>query len=163
MQHYRLPTRLLDWTESPIVALYFAVANGKRDGQDGALWALDPFLLNEIVTKTGILPIKHSQTARLVAQVYSKAVPDDEAVVALAPDEIDIRMLVQLSGMTIHGSPKPLEDRKYSDRILRKFVVEKSAKLELRTELKRLGIRERNLFPDLEHLSADLKRDRYAE
>ena len=40
MQHSRCPTRLLDWSESPLVALFFAVCN-PDDGIDGALWALD--------------------------------------------------------------------------------------------------------------------------
>lgn len=163
MQHYRLPTRFLDWTESPLVALYFAVANDARDGQNGAIWAIDPFLMNDLGGEKGVLRPKHAQVTRLIDLAFSKAAPEDESVFALASDEIDIRMLVQLSGMTIHGSQVPLEARQSNERYLRKYVVDKGAKGELRTELKKLGIRERNLFPDLEHLSADLKRDIYPD
>lgn len=163
MQHYKLPTRLLDWTESPLTALYFAVSNEKHDGQDGALWALDPFLMNELGGEDGVLMLNHPQVNRLVDLAFSKTLPEDEGVLALGSDEIDIRMQVQLSGMTIHGSREPLEARRDSDRYLRKFVVDNQAKSTIRVALKKLGIRERNLFPDLEHLSADLKRDRYPD
>ncbi len=45
MQHHRIPTRLLDWSESPLVALYFAVES--RPETDGSFWVLNPSLLNE--------------------------------------------------------------------------------------------------------------------
>jgi hypothetical protein len=48
MQHHGVPMRLLDWTESPLVGLWFAVSNPKRDDDDGCLWVLEPFKLNEI-------------------------------------------------------------------------------------------------------------------
>lgn len=47
-QHYGLPTRLVDWTESPLVALHFAVTEESRDDTDGALWVLSPSRLNSL-------------------------------------------------------------------------------------------------------------------
>jgi len=43
MQHYRAPTRLLDWTISPFVALYFATQS-LPDEHDGAVWAFNPLV-----------------------------------------------------------------------------------------------------------------------
>src|SRR5208337_1741833 len=46
MRHYGAPTRLLDWTESVLIAAYFAVACQQR-GRSAAIWMLDPYTLNE--------------------------------------------------------------------------------------------------------------------
>jgi len=46
MQHYRLPTRLLDWSESPLVGIYFANQGDAGANSDAALWALSPTGLN---------------------------------------------------------------------------------------------------------------------
>ena len=52
MQHYRAPTRLLDWSESPLVALYFALVDKLQEDSDGALWCMDPIALNRIANGT---------------------------------------------------------------------------------------------------------------
>lgn len=50
MQHYGVPTRLLDWTENPYVAAFFAVENARLEDSatapDAAIWVLDPLMLN---------------------------------------------------------------------------------------------------------------------
>jgi hypothetical protein len=46
MQHYELPTRLLDWTESPLVGLFFAVKDEKYESLDGRLFMLNAKRLN---------------------------------------------------------------------------------------------------------------------
>jgi len=45
MQHYRLPTRLLDWSFSPLIAAYFAVRETTDADEDACIWALAPSVL----------------------------------------------------------------------------------------------------------------------
>ena len=47
MRHYGLPTRLLDWSRSPLIAAYFATQNWEREEYgDGCIWILSPSKLN---------------------------------------------------------------------------------------------------------------------
>jgi hypothetical protein len=45
-QHYGLPTQLLDWTENPLKAIYFALCNSQFEKNDACLWVISPTLLN---------------------------------------------------------------------------------------------------------------------
>jgi len=79
MQHYRLPTRLLDWSESPLVALYFAIEDEARDEADGALWALLPTRLNlQQLNREGICLPRSRDLRQLCVEAFAagKNAPD---------------------------------------------------------------------------------------
>jgi hypothetical protein len=160
MQHYGLPTRLLDWTESPLFALYFAVSEKDYESTDASLWALDPGRMNEIhLSQKGTLRATDDE-ARQLFRIFRKgndAIPEGQDVAALTPVQQDIRNMVQLSVFTIHATPRPLEQYKRQDAFLRKMVIRGSAKRPLRRGLRKLGISGAYLFPDLTHLAAEEK------
>lgn len=69
MQHYLAPTRLLDWTENLLVALYFAVRNPDNDNAgDAAIWMLNAWRLNYHTSAT--------------TRISMAAFPDDPDVIA---------------------------------------------------------------------------------
>jgi hypothetical protein len=47
MQHHGLPTRLLDWSESALVAYYFSLANKYKEDHSNTIWFINPYKLNE--------------------------------------------------------------------------------------------------------------------
>lgn len=156
MQHYRLPTRLLDWTESPLFALFFAVKNS--DDRPGVLWALCPAELNEKDFKTAMLLSPHREDVQvLFKSPFIDSDEDVNKIAAVTIRHIDIRMTVQLSVFSIHGSTVPLNEYAGHDQFLIKFEIPPESKRPLRLELVALGIRESNMFPDLDHLAVELK------
>jgi len=162
MQHHRLNTRLLDWTEAPLTGLFFALVADEDLDKPGVLWALDAYRLNELqIGVSGILQPGQKDAHELIDLAYEPRAASDPRVLGLLTHEVDVRMMVQLSAMTIHGSPQPLEQRPNANEFLRKFTIPPGAKRTLRDRIARLGIRRRNLFPDLDHLATDLNDDRY--
>src|SRR5271166_2022212 len=110
MQHYGAPTRLLDWTESPTIALYFALRDN-RGYYDSAVWMLDPYKLNERVVKNeevvspGAIGVSRADLKRVLPWLPGrwtrKAIPDYP--LAIFPTHIARRISSQKSCFTIHG------------------------------------------------------------
>ncbi len=159
-QHYGLPTRLLDWTESPLVAMYFAVAAHPDD--DGCIWALWPTGLNRAFgAADGLVQIRDARVAEIAESAFTGNRSLEEVIIAIDGQEIDPRMLAQLSRFTLHSDRTALELTKGSDKWLRQYVIPKDAKDKIRSQLAALGVRHSNLFPDLASLANELKASRF--
>lgn len=155
MQHHGLPTRLLDWSETFGVALYFALREGEGDC---TVWVLDPFKLNEITTKRDEI-LHPSDLKRSYDSYYiQKVEPLEGDVVAISPLRHNPRVSHQRAGFTLHDNLKrPLED------LHPEALTRIDIKAELRTEAERFltlsGISEFSLFPDLDGLARELARE----
>ena len=172
MQHHGAPTRLLDWTESAFVALYFAVS--ERPADDGELWAMYPSKLNKYSGFDGIsLPNNpnllylasepmHNNPSSLAKDLKLSKVP--EYPLAFQPPFHFPRMVAQFSVFTIHPKPKPgntIPDLLTNEKHLVRYVVPRSSKKKLLQDLAALGVTARTLFPDLDHLSETIVQDHY--
>ena len=169
MQHYRMPTRLLDWTESPLVALYFVVGERSHLGEDGALWALDPLALNKKILSLeddaeALVDIGDDDLQGYMPINFTTK-PLEMGPVAVIAKRNDPRVIAQQGVFTIHASLRPMEEYLASaldgassgDWILRRYRVPKESKEGLLDELRLLGVEEASLFPDLEHVAAFVK------
>jgi FRG domain len=158
MQHWGLPTRLLDWSASPLVAAYFAVSHEPLAGP-AAIWVLYPRELNQRSTlrKNGI-PILHSIDAEPMLRGAFEGLSQPTAW-AVAAQEIDLRMSLQQGFFTIHGDRTALEDRPDAENFLMKLVVPEDARKVLATELWVMGLRRSTLFPDLANLAIELAKE----
>ena len=161
MQHYGLPTRLLDWTESPLIACFFAIGHNYKD-TDGALYALSPYKLNESQTEMSKLLMPYDAPAvEIIDSIFNVGKENVQRIIAIRPGEVDMRLLTQLSVFTLHGHSQLLDEISNSQDFLIKIKIPMNTKKKLRKQLKQLGIRESNIFPDLDHLAKEIKSTRF--
>jgi hypothetical protein len=163
MQHYGAPTRLLDWTDGALIALYFAVRDNKGD-RHATVWALDPWDLNmKIVGRDEVVPpgdplfinAKRKEHAWLPKRVGRLKALDDLPI-AVFPGHFDKRIGAQRSSFTVHGKDVNglltwAGTNRY--RGLRKFVIPSWEVKQIRRSLDSCGIDETTVFPNLEALS----------
>ena len=154
MQHYGLPTRLLDWTESVLVAAYFAVSDLSIK-TDAAIFALSPIKLNRSAELSGIPMLTNPELLGRVLPAFGGQEKEDDIVATIMSD-VDQRMFIQQGVFTLHTSRRPLEELQRSDACLRKGVIPAGAKERIEWELRICGVSRAKLFPDLGNLAVEL-------
>lgn len=173
MQHYGVPTRLLDWTENPLIALHFALMQACKPNRSGRLmpkdnasvWMLNPSTWNRHA-------LKHVSFGGGVLS------SDDEAIkgykptpkfdgmhsqpVALYGAHNSARIVAQQGVFVLFGrDAKPMEQvyrSGFPSESLIKIIVPRTRILALRKSLLNHGITESVVFPDLESLAKETKR-----
>jgi hypothetical protein len=179
MQHYGLPTRLLDWTENPLLACLFAVEETLTRGQDKrsyksrdiAVWVLHPIELNklegiddfELATRTQCRTLENFKFAFGTAGELGPPLEPTNLPLAVQARYLDARMAGQQSCFTVHGRDRRdfealLKDTPVVKRgLFRKYVIARRLVPELLSELDRLGVSFATLYPDFAGLSRQMK------
>ena len=172
-QHRGLPTRLLDWTYSPLVALHFVTESPDDMDQDGVVWCVNfveankrlPARLRRIMQREG----SETLTTEMLAPFASLRDFDRMArtpfLVFLEPPTIDKRILNQHALFSLMSNPRADMDAwlerhpalAHSD-LCRRVAVPAALKWEIRDKLDQANVNERILFPDLDGLSRWLAR-----
>jgi hypothetical protein len=165
MQHYDTPTRLLDWTESPLVGLYFAVEDDKENpennSKDGVLYSLLPEELNRkfnrILVVKNDLPLIDSDKFLDEYLFFGKS-PENfpSKPVAAIAQRNSPRIFAQQGVFVIYSnSDEPLE--RIADDCMWRYIIPSANKDSLRRELDLLGINRVSLFPELANLGKHIK------
>lgn len=189
MQHYGLKTRLLDWSRSPLIALYFAVSDKNEYQKDACIWLLSPGGLNkseELESPTYIdgkkyensfiYNMSHKTVRAMIFTAFRRwepncktITPDDKKfdfqfrrlqnkIVACYPTEADNRVYNQFSTFTVHNSTRKLEE--FCDKLtLARIIIPCEIKEQLLNELAICGITQSYIFPDFEHLAAEINKE----
>jgi hypothetical protein len=176
-QHHGIPTRLLDWTENFITALFFAT-----DGWDGrtrpCVWIIRPCEINRLsfgwaglispernLELSGWMPSSIAAGSQKITTKDGKWVYDSASPLALYPRKDNIRLVAQQGAFTVHGTNREPLDLWIAKSIPQnhrsvvcKIVFSKGVKREeLRSQLADLGLRRSTIYPDLYNFVLELK------
>lgn len=157
-QHYGIPTRFLDWTSNPAIALYFTVAS--TSDEDGAFYILNPLNLN-LISKSENRIFDSSRDKEMILEYLEldgkqKPRAGKHKTIAIQPVYNSERIVMQRGAFTLHGDRQFALDSKQSASLVC-IPIKKEDKKKLKLELRQIGIDQMSIFPEPEHVAKHLK------
>lgn len=159
-QHFGVPTRLLDWSENPFIALYFALSSSSA-GKTPCLWTLDPLAWTKKSLNNPNLPRipdpKDNAAALFLDGLKDPLAPRTDPI-AIYANHSNSRIVAQRGAFTIFGVGKtPMEEIAYAEDCLHCYTIEESLKQTLFKKLNSIGYTHSVVYPDLSGLGAEMK------
>jgi len=167
MQHYGLRTRLLDWTESSLIALYFATRENMGDVNAG-VWVMNPWWLNYQTFGKYLLFAADDPNTNGYAPLRFKERLKGKLPIAITPIHASSRITAQRGVFTIHGTEENALDqlairKRKESPCLKQLIIPKDNIATIRKELAISGISESLIFPELSGLCREIKRDFFGD
>lgn len=168
-KHYNLPSRILDWSFSPLIALHFATDNLSLRDKDGALFFINYKDVHSRLPDDlrGILEAEKADlfTVDMLGDKFS-SLPEfdnysnEKTILFFEPESADERIIHQYALFSIMNDVNGnyfnwFEDKEIDGKLIQ---IPAGLKMEIRDKLDQLNINERILFPGLEGLAKWLKR-----
>jgi hypothetical protein len=169
-KHHGLPTRLLDWSHSPYVALHFATENPAQLDDDGVVWAVDyvqasrflPEALRRVLAEEGsnTFTAEMLDRAATTLPALDALADDDGFVVFYEPPSLDERITNQFAAFSFMSGAESRMDNWLArhPELVRRVEVPASLKREARDKLDQANVTERVLFPGLDGIARWLSR-----
>lgn len=168
-QHHGVPTRMLDWTYSPLIAAFFATRATKHDERDRAVWRLDwqavhrKFELSPLALSVQDLESLFGHDGGFTPwRLFSAGSKQDAFACLMEPPSIDDRIVAQSAAFTLCSDTRQsfdsfLESHGLNDALTKVVIPGESVSL-IRDQLDLVGVDERRLFPDLDGVAAAIRR-----
>lgn len=171
-QHHGLPTRLLDWTFSPNVALHFMTENIRSFGVDGVIWMVDfiavknylPEVLKDKLNRKKFLGFATRELKESIGdsieEIMAFTKKNGNGLVFFEPPSIDERIVNQFAMFSFMLDPDTdkFEWLKQHPDLYKRIIIPKELKWEIRDKLDQANISERIIYPGLDGISKWLSR-----
>lgn len=171
-QHYGLPTRLLDWTFSPNVALHFMADFEKGFEDDGMIWMVDFIEMRERMPKKLKNKIYNQRYLTFLPSELTKEIGNDlkaieqfkndygDFLLFIEPPSFDDRIVNQfaLFSTMLDPNSNTTDFLKSNPTLYKRIRIPAELKWEIRDKLDQANISERIIYPGLEGISKWLKR-----
>ncbi|PKK83244.1 MAG: hypothetical protein CVT49_09570 [candidate division Zixibacteria bacterium HGW-Zixibacteria-1] len=161
-QHYGIPTRLLDWTESAVFALFFACKAYKEKNVefDGMVFLLNPSHISKLPGTTSRTSLDTHPDDDLIGSytmLGPRANKKGKPNIAIKPVWNSERMMFQRGVFTLHGNKDFAIDEEQAPSLVG-IPILFELKANIQKELDRICIDEIAMFPELEHACINLRR-----